>query len=105
VPKKTSKPLDKELIDQWPEILEEINLSAIPIIYLDSIIITFFDGTHWKVTISEEDRSIMDDLSETLNTLFKNHGKNIEHVDFRLDIEKIKKDITKLTKKFLKRKK
>lgn len=105
MPRKTSKQLDKDLIDQWPEILEEINLSAIPIFYLHSIIITFFDGNVWKVTISEEDRKITDDLSETLNTLFKNYGKDIENVDFRLDIEKIKKDITKLTKKFLKRKK
>jgi hypothetical protein len=105
VPKKSSKPVEKSLVDHWPEILEDINLSAIPIIYLDSIIITFEDGNVWNVSLSREDRQNSSDISRTLNDLFENYGPNIEHVDFRLDIEKIKKDVIKSTKKFLKRKK
>jgi hypothetical protein len=105
VPKKSSKPVEKSLVDHWPEILEDINLSAIPIIYLDSIISTFEDGNVWNVSLSREDRQNSSDISRTLNDLFENYGPNIEHVDFRLDIEKIKKDVIKSTKKFLKRKK
>lgn len=105
MPRKPPKQIDKNLVDHWPEILEDINLSAIPIGYLDSIIITFEDGNVWNVALSREDRNRHSDISKTLNDLFTNYGPNIEHVDFRLDIEKIKKDVIKSTKRFLKRKK
>lgn len=100
------KPLNQNLIDQWPEILSDVNLSAIPIFYLQSVVITFKDGNNWNVVLKKEHKeSDGDKFTETLNELFQNYEKEIQHVDFRLDIEKIKKDITKTTSKFMKRKK
>jgi hypothetical protein len=40
-----------------------------------------------------------------MTELFRNYREKIQHVDFRLDVEKLRKDITKSTKKFLKGKK
>jgi thymidylate kinase len=42
-------------------------------------------------------------LEQTLNELFKNYTNSIKNVDFRLDTEKVKKDIEKHTKKFFKK--
>lgn len=98
--------LNQNLIDQWPEILGEINLSAIPLAYLHSVVITFNDGNIWNVVLKKEHKeSNGEKLSETLNDLFKNYEKQIQHVDFRLDIEKLKKDVIKTTNRFMKRKK
>ena len=106
MPRKTQKPLDQAMIDQWPEILGDVNLSAIPIFYLHSVVITFQDGNTWNVVLKKEHKeSDGEKFTETLNELFQNYEKQIQHVDFRMDIEKLKKDITKTTNKFMKRKK
>jgi len=106
VPKRIQKPLNQDLIDQWPEILKDVNLSAIPIFYLHTVVITFKDGNTWNVVLKKEHKeSDGEKFTETLNELFQNYEKQIQHVDFRLDIDRLKKDITKTTNKFLKRKK
>ncbi len=100
------KPLNQDMIDQWPEILSDVNLSAIPIFYLHSVVITFKDGNTWNVVLKKEHKeSSGEKFTETLNELFQNYEQQIQHVDFRMDIEKLKKDITKTTNKFMKRKK
>ena len=100
------KPLNQTMIDQWPEILSDVNLSAIPIFYLHSVVITFKDGNTWNVVLKKEHKeSDGEKFTETLNELFRNYEPQIQHVDFRMDIEKLKKDITKTTNKFMKRKK
>jgi hypothetical protein len=40
-----------------------------------------------------------------LSELLKTYEKNIESIDFKLDTEKIKKDIERTTRRFLKKKK
>ena len=100
------KPLNQDVVDQWPEILGDVNLSAIPIFYLHSVVITFIDGNTWNVVLKKEHKeSNGEKFTETLNELFQNFENQIQHVDFRMDIEKLKKDITKTTNKFMKRKK
>ena len=100
------KPLDQNLIDQWPEILGDVNLSAIPIFYLHCVVITFQDGNVWNVVLKKEHKEGNGEkFTETLNELFQNYEKQIQHVDFRLDIDRLKKDITKTTNRFMKRKK
>lgn len=104
--KRTKKPLNQDLIDQWPEILKDVNLSAIPIFYLHSVVITFKDKNVWNVILKKEDKELNGErFTETLNELLQNYNDEIVHVDFRLDIEHLKKDIIRITKKFTKRKK
>lgn len=104
MPRKTKKQFNQNLIDQWPEIFEEVDLYAIPINYLHSIMITFNDDTSWNIVLAKEDKIDQGEkFSETLNDLFENYEKNIKNVDFRLDVDKIKKDVMKFTKQFLKR--
>jgi len=106
LPKQNKKHLNQNIIDQWPEIFSEIDLSSIPLNYLHNVVITFNDGNQWDVVLKKKDREALSDvLPKELTDLFTNYEKDIAHVDFRLDIPQIKKDIEKSTKKFLKGKK
>lgn len=104
--KSTKRPLNKNIVDQWPEIFEDVDLSAVPLPYLHSVMITFKDGKQWNVILKELDRNSSDgNIPKNLYEFFQTHEEQIEHIDFRLDVEKLKKDVIKSTNKFLKRKK
>jgi len=106
VSKTPKRPLNKSIIDQWPEIFSEVDLSAIPVPYLHSVLISFNDGRKWNVILKPEDRDSSDgDIPKNLSELFDTYQDQIQHVDFRLDVDIIKKDITKTTKRFLRGKK
>lgn len=104
--KPTKRPLNKNIVDQWPEIFSEVDISAVPLPYLHSIIVTFKDGKQWNLVLKESDKkSSNGEIPESLYEFFENYEENIEHVDFRLDVEKLKKDVIRSTNKMLKRKK
>ena len=99
-PKKT---LNQTIVDQWPEIFGDVSLNAIPVPYLHSVLITFKDGRQWNVILNPEDqKSELGEIPKNLTELFENYNQQIQNVDFRLDVERIKKDIMKSTKRFLK---
>jgi len=99
------RPLNKHIVDQWPEIFGDVELTAIPVPYLHSVMITFNDGRQWNVIIKPEERDASDgDIPKSLSELFETYQEQIQNVDFRLDVEKIKSDIMRSTRRFLKRK-
>lgn len=106
MPPRVKRPLNSNIVDHWPEIFADVDFSAIPIFYLHSVVISFKDGNNWEVVLKKEDKeSLSGGLPKNLFELFQNYQDEITNVDFRLDIEKIKKDVIKTTKKFMKRKK
>lgn len=106
MPARIQRPLNSSIVDHWPEIFSDVNLSAIPFYYLHSVVITFKNDDKWEFVIKKEDKeSLNGEVPKNLSELFKTYKDEIANVDFRLDIEKIKKDITKTTNRFLKRKK
>jgi hypothetical protein len=99
------KSLPKDVIDQWPEVFGEINVEAVPLAYLHSMRIIFKGGKVWDVNIAGQARAHgADNLEEHLKELLANYEEEIEHIDFRLDVEKVKKDVIKETTRFLKKK-
>ena len=100
------KTLPKEVIDHWPEVFGEINLKVIPIRYLDSILISFKDGRSWSISVRSKLRC--NDTSKVeaeLQEFFTAYDDAISNIDFKLDTEKVKRDILKITGKFLKKRK
>jgi len=99
------KSLPKDVIDQWPEIFGEINVEAVPLAYLDSMRIIFKGGKVWDINIASQARAHgSDNLEDHLRELLSSYENEIEHIDFRLDVEKVKKDVIKETTRFLKKK-
>ena len=101
MPKQPSKKLPPEVIDHWPEVFEDVDIDVVPLEYLDSIRVQFADGKMWDIKI-DTTKNRVEDLEKSIDELFEQYQDHIQNVDFRLNTDKVKKDITKRTQKFLK---
>lgn len=101
----SKKPLPKDVIEQWPEIFNDIDVKVVPLTYLHSMRIIFTEGKVWDFEISDNKRSTeeLEDLEAQLYELIDTYEDVIEHIDFRLDVDRVKKDIITRTKKFLRK--
>lgn len=99
--------LPKEVIDQWPEIFKDIEVSVVPLVYIKSIRVEFENGKVWEIKIDFD--KVKNDSQETieeyLESFFDEYDDYIEAVDFSLDTEKVINDIQSRTKRFLKKRK
>ena len=95
------KKLPQELIDIWPEVFEDLEIDVVPVEYLHSIIVEFEDGVSWNIDLTEEAKE--EDLEGAITDLVDEYRQEIVNIDFRLDIERVKKDISKRTNLFLKK--
>ena len=106
VVKFTKKRLPKEVVAHWPENFSDLHVESIPVEYLLSIKVTFKDGKNWEIRLKNNRQKMTNkELEKQITELFKTYGDAIKNVDFRLDTNKVKADITKRTKTFLKKRK
>lgn len=88
---------------EWAKILEEIDLQFFPIEYLKTIIITFEDKTIWEIDLQHSRKTQTEEkIEQTLDELFDEFEGDISNLGFQLDIEKIKRYLTKRVSYFLK---
>ena len=92
------KSLPKDVIAHWPEVFGEVR-------YLDSVLLNFKDGKVWEIKVTKKTRDAgWDQFEKSISELVKTYEEKIDNVDFKLDTDRVKKDITKDTQKFLKKK-
>lgn len=103
------KELPKETTDSWPGILDEIEIKVVPVEYINSVEVQFTDGNTWSIEIAKDETQDSEqaaaELEESLESLFEEYEDVIEGVNFILDVDKVKEDITERTKSFMKKKK
>lgn len=87
--------------EYWEEILESVDMDFLPIEYVSFVIVKFSDGRVWEIDLGKQAKE-SEDVEETLEKFFEEFEDTIENVDFRLNIDKLKKDISRRTRKFLK---
>ena len=63
--------------------------------------IEFKEGKIWEIDCNAK-RSTGANLDDTVAELFNEYGSSIKHVDFRLNTAKVKRDVQKKTRAFLK---
>ena len=100
------KRLPQDIIAKWPEVFKDIDIDAIPLEYVESITVSFHNGKKWEIEI--KDKSKLDPLKEvekSLQEMFTTYNTAIKNVDFRVDSERVKNDVQKRTKQFLKKQK
>jgi hypothetical protein len=98
------KPLPQDVVDQWPEVFSDVEVRAIPLAYLHSLRILFKDGKIWDINIAAQFKKIgAEDLELHLQELINSYEDSIEHIDFRLDVQRVKKDVIKKTKSLFKK--
>jgi hypothetical protein len=86
--------------DEWNEILDEVNYDYIPIEYVSTVIVTFLDEKVWEIDVQNKKNG--DDPADVIGEFLEEYDDTIDTVDFRLDTKRLKKDINKRTKRFLK---
>lgn len=103
--KKISKKLPQDIIDHWPEVFNDIELSVVPMKYLHSVRVLFDSGKVWDIDVA---KSVKEDgtnnIEQSLLELFNEYADEIKHLDFRLNTAQIKKDIQERTHIFMKKK-
>lgn len=110
MPKKRSNEstqLPPDVVSHWPEVFQDLDVQVVPLEYLHSVRVFFEDGKVWEIDIAKSMQKNDDEthLEDTLEQLFEEYDDVIVNVDFRLDTERLKKDIQDRTKLFLKKRK
>ena len=95
--------LPDEIVEHWPEILKDVEIKAVPIEYLDSINVHFFDGKVWEIDLKNETN--IKNLDETLESFFDEYDDTIKRVDFSINTARVKKDVQARTNSFMKKRK
>lgn len=100
-----SKPLFKpptHLIKEWPEVFEDMYMNTMPVAYLKNVRLEFNNGRIWEIDIQEQLTNEPNEVvAEKLIDTFQEYRDDITKVDFTIDIQRLKEDITKQTKNIL----
>lgn len=89
--------------EHWQEIFDSIDMEYLPLEYTQRIIITFHDGAVWDIDINDSrKKQSVDYIEDQLDQLFEEYDPQIKTIDFRLDLERVKNDLSKRVYKFLK---
>ena len=90
----------RHLIKEWPEVFEDLYMNTMPVAYLDLIQLEFADGRVWEIDIREElTKQEPNSIADTLINTLQEYKDEIKKIDFKIDIEKLKKDISSETNK------
>ncbi len=100
MPKRLFKP-PSHLVKEWPEVFEDLYMNTMPVAYLEVIRLEFKNGRIWEIDIKEQlSESHSQLVADKLVDTFQEYQEEISKIDFKIDIEKLKKDVEKETKKF-----
>lgn len=92
-----------KLVREWPEVFDEdMLISTMPVAYIHKLQLEFKDGRVWEFNIRDQLQKTEASLlaSKLIDTL-KEYRESIRKVDFELDVDRLKGDISGLTKKLL----
>jgi hypothetical protein len=90
------------LVNEWPEIFEDMWMSTMPLNYLHTLQIEFTNGRVWEINIKEQLAKVESEiLSKKLLETFKEYQDSIKKINFHMDVIRLKDDISNLTKDIL----
>ena len=98
--RRKTKGLPPEVVNKWPDVFGDVDVRAIPLEYLHSLRVRFNNGKQWDIAV-DVNKNPAKQLEKTLRELFHTYDSSIKHVDFKLDTDRVKKDVQKSTNRFL----
>jgi hypothetical protein len=100
-----SKPLfkpPKHLVQEWPEIFEDLYMNTMPVAYLILLRLEFINGRIWEINVQEQlSDAAPEEIAERLLNIFQEYRQDIKKIDFQMDIERLKIDIQESSKNLL----
>lgn len=101
MPKPLFRP-PKNLIQEWPEVFEDLYMNTMPVHYLEMLRIEFEDGRVWEINVQEQLSSTHSDIiADRLVDTFQEYREEIKKIDFKVNVDKLKTDIRNSSKKIL----
>lgn len=92
----------RHLVKEWPEVFEDLYMNTMPVAYLDLIHLEFANGRVWEIDIQTQlKESNPDSIADKLIQTLAEYKEEIIKIDFKVDIERLKKDIADSTKTIL----
>lgn len=92
-----------DVIRHWPEVFKYVDVQTIPIEYITSAHIYFRGGKEWIVEFEQtQANEKVKNIGNELEALLEEYEDEIVNVDFRMDTVKVKRDIQKKTRQFIK---
>ncbi len=92
----------RHLVKEWPEVFEDLYMNTMPVAYLETVRLDFTDGRVWEIDVKAElKKQPADGIADILITTLQEYKDEIKKIDFKVDIEKLKKDIEDSTKTIL----
>jgi hypothetical protein len=89
----------RHLVKEWPEVFEDLYMNTMPVAYLDTVHLEFADGRVWQINIKDQLKEIeADSIADKLLETLTEYKDEIKKIDFKVDIERLKKDIADSSK-------
>lgn len=84
----------RHLVKEWPEVFEDLYMNTMPVVYLETVRLDFVDGRIWEIDVkSELEKQTPDGIADVLIATLQEYKDEIKKIDFKVDIERLKKDI------------
>jgi hypothetical protein len=92
----------RHLVKEWPEVFEDLYMNTMPVAYLETVHLEFADGRVWQINIKDQLKEVdADSIADKLLETLTEYKDEIKKIDFKVDIERLKKDILDSTKSIL----
>jgi hypothetical protein len=89
----------RHLVKEWPEVFEDLYMNTMPVAYLEMVHLEFINGRVWQIDIKEQMKALdSDEIAAKLLETLQEYKDEIKKLDFKVDIERLKKDIGDSTK-------
>jgi hypothetical protein len=109
-PKQSPKPknnqtwiqLTSSFVKEWPEVLEGLSFTNMPIRYVRHCHIILNNGVILRVDVEKDLKTKSQNMvANQLKRYISQHYKNIKTVDIKFDVPRLKKDMESRTSKLL----
>lgn len=101
MPKRFFKP-PEHIVKEWPEVFNDMYMNTMPVSYLNVIKLEFKDGRVWELDIQEMlKKSTATEVADRLLETVGEYREEIQKIDFEVNVDQLKLDIKKETKKLL----
>lgn len=92
----------RHLIKEWPEVFEDLYMNTMPVAYLDYVHLEFEDGRIWEINVRDQlGEKTADEIADVLLNTMNEYKDGITKLDFKVNIEQLKKDIIDSSKTIL----
>jgi hypothetical protein len=84
----------KTLVKEWPEVFEDLYMNTMPVAYLDFIYLEFANGRIWEIDVKDQLKTDeAEDIAQRLLETLQEYKDDIKNIDFKVDVNRLKKDI------------